>query len=122
MELACLKTIAGFLNLRGGKLIIGVGDGGEPIGIGADSFSSEDKMHLHLVNLLKDKIGSHHMMYIHPRFEDFEGTRVMVVECWQARSPVYLKDGNVERFYIRTGASTTELSGSQMQQYMKQRF
>jgi hypothetical protein len=122
MELACLKTIAGFLNMRGGRLIIGVGDDGEPVGIRTDHFASEDKMHLHLINLLKDKIGPHHMLYIHPRFEDFEDERVMVVECWEARSPVYLKDGGVERFYVRTGASTTELTGSQMQEYIKRRF
>jgi Putative DNA-binding domain len=122
MELACLKTITGFLNVRGGKLIIGVGDDRAPIGIETDGFSSEDKMHLHLVNLIKDKIGAQHMMYVHPRFEEFEETRIMLVECWRSRSPVYLKEGNIERFFIRTGASTTELTGSALQEYIKQRF
>jgi type I restriction enzyme M protein len=32
------------------------------------------------------------------------------------------KGGNIERFYIRTGPSTTELSASQTQEYIKQRF
>ena len=35
---------------------------------------------------------------------------------------MFLKDGNTERFYIRTGPSTTELSLSQTQEYIKQRF
>ena len=64
MELACLKTIAGFLNARGGTLIVGVSDDGETVGVEVDRFPNEDKMHLHLVNLLKDRIGAQHSMYI----------------------------------------------------------
>jgi len=79
-------------------------------------------MHLHLVNILKERIGVTHMMYIHPRFEDLQDKRVMVVECWPARSPVFVKDSGIERFYIRAGASTAELTMSQVQEYTKQRF
>jgi len=53
MELAILKTIAAFLNVNGGTLVIGVTDDGNPVGIGADKFANEDKMYLHLVNLIK---------------------------------------------------------------------
>ena len=122
MELAILKTIAGFLNQRGGTLIVGVADNGSPIGLDADQFPNEDRMHLHLTNLIRDKIGPHHMMYIHPHFEDLNSHRVLVVQCTPSRSAVYVMDGNTERFYIRTGAATTELSASQMQQFIKTRF
>jgi hypothetical protein len=33
-------------------------------------------MYLHLVNLLKDRMGPQYMMYIHPRFDDYEDMRV----------------------------------------------
>jgi hypothetical protein len=123
MELSCLKTIAGFLNSNGGTLIVGVTDDGEPVGIPkADGFANEDKMHLHLVNLVSSRIGTTYMMYIHPRFEDFGDSRVMAVECWPAKSPVYVKDDKVERFYIRAGASTAELPASQALEYIKLRF
>jgi hypothetical protein len=122
MELSVLKTIAGFLNGRGGTLVIGCGDDGAPIGLDADKFLDEDKMHLHLVNILKERVGAGHMMYIHPRFEDLQDKRVMVVDCWPARSATFVKDGVVERFYIRAGASTAELPMSQAQEYAKQRF
>jgi predicted HTH transcriptional regulator len=122
MELAALKTIAGFLNTRGGTLIVGVSDDGETVGIDADGFGSEDKMHLHLVNMLKERLGTQHSMYIHPRFEDREGARVLVVDCWQANSAVFVKDGDAERFYVRTGAATTELNAKQTQEYIAQRF
>ena len=32
------------------------------------------------------------------------------------------EDGNTEHFYVRTGASTTELTPSQTNEYMGQRF
>lgn len=122
MELGCVKTIAGFLNARGGTLIIGVSDDGETLGLGADGFPNEDKMHLHLVNLIRDRVGAAHAMYIHPRFEDRDDTRVLVVECWPSASAAYVKDGNVERFYVRTGAGTLELAASEVEKYIAHRF
>ncbi len=62
------------------------------------------------------------MMNIHPRFEDYEDQRVLAVECLKSKSSVFVKDGKTERFYIRTGAATTELSASQTQEYIGQRF
>jgi hypothetical protein len=122
IELSCLKTLAGFLNGQGGTLVIGVADNGEPVGIEVDQFPNEDKMSLHLVNLVKDRMGPQFMTYLHPRFEDYQGKRAMMVECWPAKSPVFVKDGQVERFYIRTGPSTTELTASQTQVYIRERF
>lgn len=122
IEKAALKTLAGFLNAKGGTLIIGVSDDGTPIGMDSDDFANEDKMSLHLVNLVNSRLGPQNMSHIHPRFEDFDGHRVMVLECAKAGTPVFMKDGDIERFYIRTGPSTTELLLSQAQNYIKQRF
>jgi len=122
IELAAIKTVAGFLNSNGGVLTIGVADDRRPLGINADGFESEDKMNLHLISLLKDKIGPTFLPFIHARFEDYNSCRVMVVECFRSRTPAFVKDGGLERFYIRTGPSTIELSASQTQEYIKQRF
>lgn len=122
MELACLKTIAGFLNKGGGTLIIGVTDEGKAIGLEYDQFSNEDKMNLHLANIISERIGPQHMMNIHPRFEDYNGQRTLVVDCWKSKIPVFVKDGTEQRFYIRTGTSTSELNTSQAHEYISQRF
>jgi hypothetical protein len=122
MELAVLKTLAGFLNTSGGMLVIGVSDDGSPVGIQVDDFGNEDKMSLHLVNIVKTRMGVQAMTSIHARFDDHDDYRVMVVNCRKSPSPVFLKDHDTERFYIRTGPSTTELSASQTQEYIKQRF
>lgn len=122
MELSVLKTVAGFLNTAGGTLIVGVYDDGTPADIEADGFPNEDKMSLHLVNIVKDRMGPQAMTHMHVHFEDFDSSRVMVIKCGKSPKAVFVKDGNVERFYIRTGPSTTELSASQTQDYIKQRF
>jgi len=122
IELAVLKTLAGFLNTDGGTLIIGVSDDGAPVGINRDGFPNEDKMSLHLVNIVKDRMGPEVMTTMNTHFDDYENNRIMVIRCKRSPSPVYVKDDNVERFYIRTGPSTTELTLSQAQSYIKQRF
>lgn len=123
MEFAVLRTIAGFLNSpAGGTLIVGVADDGTPVGLGADQFPNEDKLSLHLINLLKERIGGQHALFIHPHFDDYGDARALIVACKPGKSPAFVKDGNNERFFVRYGPSTQELTGSQAQDYIKQRF
>jgi predicted HTH transcriptional regulator len=122
MEHACLKSIAAFLNSHGGYLVIGVNDDGVALGLESDGFPNEDKMNLHLVNLLKNRLGAEHLVHVEPRFETFAEKRVLVVKCRASNLPVFLKDGGSEQFFVRTGAATTELKPSEIQGYVKQRF
>lgn len=122
MEHACLKTIAAFLNSHGGHLLIGVNDNGEPIGIEHDRFPSEDKMHLHLFNLLRQRIGAEHLVHVEARFETLRDKRILLVHCKRSKVPVYLKNDNWEHFFIRTGPASVELQLSQFLRYIKQRF
>ena len=122
MELSILKTLAGFLNTNGGTLIVGVSDDGTPVGIEVDKFPNEDKISLHLVNIVKSRMGPQSMIAMHIHFRDYEDSRVLVVNCAQSQFPVFVKDDNVERFYIRTGPATTELQGNQMNDYIRRRF
>ena len=71
--------------------MLGVADDGEPIGLENDAFPEKDKMLLHLNNLVKERLGSKHFLYIQPHFDDLEGKSVLVVDCLAARSPAYLK-------------------------------
>jgi hypothetical protein len=122
METSALKTLAGLLNTNGGSLVIGISDDGSPVGIEADKFPNEDKMGLHLVNIVKARLGPQAMTAMHLHFEDHDGTRVLVIRCPRSRAPVFVKDGEIERFYVRTGPATTELTASQTQSFIKQRF
>ena len=122
MEMGVLRTLAGFLNTYGGTLVVGVSDDGVPVGIEADKFPNEDKMSLHLVNLVKERMGPQIMTSMHMHFDDHNGGRVLVVRCSRSSSPVFVKDADVERFFVRTGPSTTELSASQTQDYISKRM
>ena len=122
MELAVLKTLAGFLNMAGGTLIIGVADDGNPLGLEADGFPDEDHFGLHLTNIVNDRVGPNVWLSMHANFDDYEDVRVLVVHCQASPSPVYVKDGAVECFYVRTGPATTALGARQTQIYIKQRF
>ena len=122
MEHAVLKTLAGFLNTKGGTLVVGVTDDGTAVGLKPDNFPDEDKMALHLVNIIKSRLGVQAMTRLHIHFDDKDDARVLVVKCEMATSPVFVKDEKLEKFYIRTGPSSTELTASQTPEYIKQRF
>ena len=123
IERSALKTLAGFLNTVGGTLVIGVSDDGTPLGIEADNFPSTDKMSLHLVNVVNAQLGPNAMTLIHTNFDRLRRhVQVLVVDCQRSPTEVYVKDGNIQRFYVRTGPATTELTGSDMVEYINQRF
>ena len=122
VEYAVLKTLAGFLNTNGGTLVIGVSDDGKAVGIEADGFPDVDKMSLHLANIVNARIGPSAMTLIHMSFDDFEERRVLVVNCQRSPTEVYVRDDNVQRFYVRTGPAIAELTGSDMVEYVNQRF
>lgn len=122
MEYSVLRTIAGFLNTNGGILTIGVYDDGSPVGIDIDGFENEDKMALHLVNILKSRLNVLVMPFVHIHLDDYMDTRVMVVDCKRSQKPVFLKDKNEQRFFIRTGPSTSELKADEIMEFTKIRF
>lgn len=122
MQLAALKSIAGFLNAKGGSLVVGVADDGKVLGLAADAFPSEDKMALHLGNLVRDRMGEIFLPYVHPRFEDQDEERVLIVSCEKGPKACFVKDGATQRFYVRGGNATAELSGNSVTDYVKARF
>ncbi len=122
IELAVLKTIAAFLNSGGGHLLVGVDDTGKPLGLDHDDFQSEDKLMLHLVNLIKDRIGAQHSACISGRFEEIDGKRVLIVACAASGKAVYVRDGQAEQFFVRLLGATIELKPSQISQFLAQRL
>jgi hypothetical protein len=122
IHLSALKTIAGFLNAKGGTLLIGVADDGDILGLDADGFTSEDKLGLHLVNLIRDRIGDVFLPYVHPHFEDHDAKRILAVRCERGPKAAFVKDGALQRFFVRGGNATAELSGISITDYVKQRF
>lgn len=117
-----LRTIAGFLNHDGGRLVVGVMDEGDPIGFQADGFQTEEEAEAFLMDLLTERIGAEHLKQVHPRFEDYDGARVLVVECWAGQEPAYLQHEGRTVLYVRDGATTKELSDEQAEEFIEKRF
>lgn len=122
MEHAVLKTLAAFLNSNGGMLLVGVNDRGEPLGLDDDNFANEDKMALHVDNLIKDRLGGAVFACIKSKFENVGGKRILAIECAASSKPVFLKNASGEEFFIRAGASSPALPASHTHEYIQQRF
>ncbi|MBO6084691.1 MAG: ATP-binding protein, partial [Candidatus Methanomethylophilaceae archaeon] len=119
MEKAVLKTIVAFLNTTGGILMIGVSDDGSIYGVDEKEFDSRDKMNLHFTHMISSKIGDEFFPYISFRVIDMdEGKAIIRVDCARCKKPVFLKDGKVEEFYVRSGPSSVMLTGSNLVNYV----
>ena len=123
VERACLKTIAAFLNTKGGNLLIGVRDDGSIEGIETDKFANEDKFLLHLWTLIRTCLGKDFCPYIHTRIEKLEDKPVCIVECLPSGRPAFLRQpGFNEEMYIRIGPSSNALDISEALKYIEHRF
>jgi hypothetical protein len=125
IERAALKTICAFMNTKGGTLLIGVNDKAEVVGLDLDYNSGlrdRDKWELHLTNLLKDQIGASHMSYVDVQFQEKDGKDVAVVRVKKASVPAYLKKGQEDLFFVRTGNNTTELGASHIAHWIRENF
>jgi hypothetical protein len=122
MEHAVLKTLAAFLNSDGGTLFVGIGDNGDAVGLAQDNFSSEDKMGLHLDNLIKDRLSGAVFACIKTMFADAGEQRILAIECAASDKPVFLKNSSGEEFFVRAGVSSHALSASHTHDYIQQRF
>ena len=124
IEGSSLKTIAGFLNSKGGTLLIGVNDAGEPVCITPEVTKfhkgSTDTFILHFKNLIKSKIGEGFYHYIEYHIVSFQGVSVLLCNCSPAHQPCFMKDTN--EFYVRVNPATDKLEGAHMMDYIHSRF
>ena len=121
IDKAWLKSIAAFLNSDGGVLLVGVEDKGDILGIGSDNFDNEDKYLLHVNNRIQQHIGLEHAAFIGYQLVPVDDQKVLLVECLPSPSPVFLKFGKEEEFYIRVGPGSRRLSTSEVVAYVTNR-
>lgn len=128
MELACIKTIAGFMNTKNGTLIIGVADNKEILGLNTDfeSFGNKedllDEFQKHLDNLVEKYIGNSAYSLIKIYFPEIDGEMICRIDVnFRKSGAIYVKNKskNTEEFYIRRAASTTALNPSEMMNYIE---
>ena len=122
LQMTVIKSIAAFLNSKGGTLLVGIQDDGSTLGLKAEGFANNDKLMLTVNNLLKAHIGTLHLSYISPSIVIADGVEVLRIDIEPANEPAYVTDGNDQFFYIRTGPSTTNLALRNVYDYIRKRF
>ena len=122
LETECLKTIAAFLNTKGGELYIGVEDDGTIYGIEKDGFNNNDKYLLHIDNLINNRLKPNVSSLIDATVETVNGKNICKVRCGRSQKPVYVQSNGQEDFYIRTGPNSRKLKMSDMMDYVKTNF
>jgi len=128
-EAVVIKTVAGFLNQRGGTLLVGVADDKTIPGLDRDYQSltrpgqgNRDRFQLHLGNLLQNLGRDVSNLYVRFGIVPVGGRDVCVVQVKPAASPVYVSETNSEILYVRAGASTPTLNPKEAVEYVQQRW
>ena len=132
LESVIMKTIAAFANAQGGTLVIGVRDKGAIVGLESDykalGGADKDKFELHLTNLVQkhfgQAFGATKTRFTFPVVQDVELCRV---DISPANRPTFIKlaakgGPPQDRFFVRSGNSSQELTGSEAQVYIGERF
>lgn len=132
LEEVIRKTVAAFANSDGGTLMIGVDDNGEVLGLDHDYASmgdaDKDKFELHLRNLLSNAFGTSFVASrVKIRFPEVQGQEICQVEVQPHNTPLYLKvtdkhGQSSEKFFVRNGNASQDLSGNEMATYLQERF
>lgn len=128
MEIAVAKSVAAFLNSRGGTLVIGVNDAGQPIGLDRDfatlRTADQDRFELWLRDMLSQTLGRNAAGLPRIRFAPAgpRGTVVCVVQCRPALKPVYLTQpkngGATTDLWVRVGNSSRALGVDEAVEYV----
>jgi predicted HTH transcriptional regulator len=125
LEHEVLKAIAGFLNADGGKLMIGVDDYGEILGLENDYQSlrkkNKDGFTQRLILIFSNTFGKNMCRNIHVSFYEINRNEVCLLSVQASKKPVYLNEKNRTVFYLRTGNVTNPLTTKETVTYLNQR-
>ncbi len=127
LEGVIVKALAGFLNGRGGTLLIGVADDGTVPGLEKDfttlsKHPDRDGYQQFLVNLVSRDLGAETCACLSISFHPVQGMEVCRISVEPSHKPVYIEDGAATRFFVRTGNLTRELSTRAAAEYIADRW
>jgi hypothetical protein len=125
-----LKSIAGFLNAKGGILLIGVEQDetgvGKIRGIKEDlqlNGGSKDRLQLKLQHLITDRIGSKFSPNIEENFEEINGKLCLLIRVERSKKgPAFVRWHEDTKFFIREGPRTKALDNENTWLYIKNKW
>ena len=121
------RTVAGFLNARGGTLLIGVDDSGTVLGLAEDYANisgkpNRDGYALLLGEVVFSTLGKDLSPCVHWSFHQSEGKDLCRVTVEPAPRPVWMQEGQEEVLWVRAGSATRRLSAREAVAYEKTRW
>ncbi len=126
LEHTIVKSVAGFMNARGGTLIIGVDDAKRVIGLMEDIQTmrkkDEDGFLLHLGQLIGNMLGNGHSAFVSARIVRLPTASVCRVDVLPARTPAYVSYNGRQEFFVRIAAATQELQVKEAHEYINLRW
>ena len=126
LELVIMKAIAGFLNGRGGTLLIGVADDGAIIGLEPDYHtlkkSNRDGFEQALITAVATHLGGDLCPYLQVVFHAAHGKDVCRVIILPAPRAVFIEQSGTPRLFLRSAATTRELNIKEALDYQAVRW
>jgi len=123
LEIVIAKTLVGFMNANGGKLIIGINDIGEALGLENDFKSlkqqNTDGFEQKIYEIISKYIGKEFCLHCSVYFHQIDEKSICVIDIDEVTEPVYLTRGKETVFYLRTGNATKPLSIKEAVHYIK---
>jgi len=124
LEAVIAKSIAGFMNHNGGSLLVGVSDAGDIIGLQDDyktfKHKNRDGFELFMNDLVETRLGGAYCALVHCSFHVVDGKEICRVFVESSSVPVYVHDGKVAHYFLRTGNGTRELDAREAHAHMLQ--
>lgn len=122
LESVIAKTVAGFLNGNGGELLIGVDDKGKIVGLEKDyqtlsTRPDRDGYQQFLVNLLSSSLGKDVCASLSIAIQSVDGKDICAIQVPRSGNAVYVREGQLMRFFARTGNTTQELNTKEAVEY-----
>ena len=125
LEVIIAKTITGFMNAKGGKLIIGVDDEGNVLGLEKDyktlKHKNRDGYERAVFRIISTQLGHEACFSNHISFYSINEKDVCVVDIEPSEKPIYVNDTENTTFYVRTGNATYPLTVKEAVNYLENR-
>jgi len=125
LESVIAKTLAGFMNAKGGKLIIGLQDNGNILGLANDyktlKHKNRDGFERRIYEFISNFLGQQASFNVHILFYNFDDKEICMVDIDPSKQPIYLTQKDKTTFYVRTGNATLPLSVKDTVNYLEDR-
>jgi hypothetical protein len=120
------KSVAGFLNSDGGTLLIGIANDRSVLGIEHDLRTLSEATHDRFEQTVRNAVAKYLGPEVSPRltisFVPIGGKTIARIYCVTHPSPVFLRDGEKQHFYVRDGNRTVPLDVKSTHDYVSDKW